>query len=64
MPVVLATPKLWVAWLDAAMDSTAVRGLLGLELPGERMTVRPANPLVNSAVNEGPHCIAGIETAA
>jgi hypothetical protein len=58
MPVVvLPDPELWRAWLDPALDGEAVRELL-LQLRPERLVVRPANPLVNSARNEGPGCLA------
>ena len=56
MPVVLDSPELWEAWLDPSMDGLAVRELLG-PLASERLVVRPANPLVNSAHNEGPACL-------
>jgi hypothetical protein len=29
-------------------------------LPSERMVVRPANPIVNSARHEGPDCLAAL----
>jgi putative SOS response-associated peptidase YedK len=57
MPVVLPDPKLWRAWLDPSLDGEAVRDFL-VPLPSEQVVVRPANPLVNSARNEGPGCLA------
>lgn len=57
MPVVLADPELWRAWLDPALDGEAVRALL-VPLPSEQVVVRPANPIVNAAGNEGPGCLA------
>ena len=57
MPVVLADPQLWRAWLDPSLDGEAVRELL-VPLPSGQIVVRPANPLVNSARNEGPGCLA------
>ena len=57
MPVVLADPQLWRAWLDPSLDGEAVRELL-VPLPSGQIAVRPANPLVNSARNEGPGCLA------
>jgi putative SOS response-associated peptidase YedK len=57
MPVVLPDPELWRAWLDPSLDGEAVRDFL-VPLPSEQVVVRPANPLVNSARNEGPGCLA------
>jgi putative SOS response-associated peptidase YedK len=57
MPVVLPEPELCRAWLDPSLDGEAVRELLA-PLPSEQVVVRPANPLVNSAHNEGPGCLA------
>jgi putative SOS response-associated peptidase YedK len=52
MPVILADPEAWEWWLDPAIDGEAARELL-LPLPFERMLVRPANPIVNSARHGG-----------
>ena len=57
MPVVLAQPELWRAWLDPSLDREAARELL-IPLPSEQLVGRPANPIVNSARNEGPGCLA------
>jgi putative SOS response-associated peptidase YedK len=57
MPVVLPDPELCQAWLDASVDGEAVREFLA-PVPYEQVVVRPANPLVNSAGNEGPGCLA------
>lgn len=57
MPVILADPEAWEAWLDPALPAEATRELL-VPLVGERMMVRPANPIVNSARHEGPDCLA------
>ena len=57
MPVVLPDPELWRVWLDPSLDGEAVREFL-VPVPSEQVVVRPANPLVNSARNEGPGCLA------
>jgi putative SOS response-associated peptidase YedK len=57
MPVVLPDPELWRAWLDPSLDGEAVREFL-VPVPSDQVVVRPANPLVNSARNEGPGCLA------
>jgi len=57
MPVVLADPAAWDAWLDPALDGDAVVELL-TPLPADRLAVQPANPVVNSARHEGPDCLA------
>jgi putative SOS response-associated peptidase YedK len=57
MPVVLPEPAEWETWLDPALDGTAACELLGPLRPG-RVSVRPANPIVNSGRHEGPDCLA------
>jgi putative SOS response-associated peptidase YedK len=57
MPAVLADPTDWVTWLDAELDGAAACELL-LPLPSDLLSVRPANPIVNSARHEGPDCLA------
>jgi putative SOS response-associated peptidase YedK len=57
MPVVFAGPELWQAWLDASLDGPAARELL-FPLPSAELVVRPANPVVNSALPQGPDCLA------
>jgi putative SOS response-associated peptidase YedK len=59
MPVILADPEAWEAWLDPAADAEAARELL-MPVAVERMAVRPANPVVNSARHEGPDCLAAL----
>jgi putative SOS response-associated peptidase YedK len=59
MPVILADPEAWVAWLDPAVSGDAACELL-VPLRAERMVVRPANPIVNSARQEGPDCLAAL----
>jgi putative SOS response-associated peptidase YedK len=59
MPVILADPEAWQCWLDPAFDAQAARELL-VPLPFERMVVRPANPILNSARHEGPDCLAAL----
>jgi putative SOS response-associated peptidase YedK len=56
MPVILADSEAWEVWLDPA---GAVSELL-VPLPAERMTVVPANPIVNSARHEGHACLAAL----
>jgi putative SOS response-associated peptidase YedK len=56
MPVILADGDAWEAWLDPALDAEAARDLL-VPLPAERMTVHPANPIVNSGRHEGSDCL-------
>jgi putative SOS response-associated peptidase YedK len=62
MPVVLTEPARWQAWLDPALDGPGVSELL-LPPPSDRLSVRPANPIVNSGRHEGPDCL-GIEPPA
>jgi putative SOS response-associated peptidase YedK len=59
MPVILADAEAWEAWLDPAVDAGAARELL-VPASAERMVVRPANPVVNSARHEGPGCLAAL----
>jgi putative SOS response-associated peptidase YedK len=59
MPVILAGPESWEAWLDPAVDATAARELL-VPPPAELMMARPANSVVNSARHEGPDCLAAL----
>ena len=56
MPVVLADAASWEAWLDPALDAGAVAPLLA-PLPAERMSVAPANPLLNSPDYDEPDCL-------
>lgn len=56
MPVVLAEPASWEAWLDPALDAGAVAPLLA-PLPAERMKAVPANPAVNSPDYDEPDCL-------
>jgi putative SOS response-associated peptidase YedK len=59
MPVILADAEAWEAWLDPSLDSAAARDLL-VAAPAERMVVHPANPVVNSARNEGVDCLTAL----
>jgi putative SOS response-associated peptidase YedK len=59
MPVILAGSEEWEGWLDPAFDAAAARELL-VPLSAARMTVRPANPIVNSARHEGSDCLAAL----
>jgi putative SOS response-associated peptidase YedK len=63
MPVALADPAAWQAWLDPRLDGPAATELLG-PLAVDAMRVRPANPLVNSVDNDGPECLAEAPPAA
>ncbi len=56
MPVVLAEPAAWEAWLDPALDAGAVAPLLAGQ-PAEAMRVAPANPVLNHPDHEGPDCL-------
>jgi putative SOS response-associated peptidase YedK len=57
MPVILAESESWEAWLDPAVDGDAAAELL-VPLAADRMAVRAANAVVNSARHEGPDCLA------
>jgi putative SOS response-associated peptidase YedK len=59
MPVILPGREEWEAWLDPAFDASAAGELL-VAASAERMTVRPANPVVNSARHEGYDCLAAV----
>ena len=56
MPVVLAEPAAWEAWLDPSLDAAAVEPLLA-PLPAGALTVAPANPVLNHPDHEGPDCL-------
>jgi putative SOS response-associated peptidase YedK len=56
MPVVLSEPAVWQAWLDPALDGPAASELL-VPLTSDELTIRPANPVVNSVENDGPECL-------
>ena len=56
MPVVLADPAAWEAWLDPALDAAAVAPLLA-PLPAGALEVAPANPVLNHPDHEGPDCL-------
>jgi putative SOS response-associated peptidase YedK len=59
MPVILAEPEAWEAWLDPAVPASAASELL-MPLPSQRMTGGRANPIVNSSRHEGPDCLAAL----
>jgi putative SOS response-associated peptidase YedK len=59
MPVILADPEAWDAWLDPAVAAPDAQEIL-VPLASERMVVQPANPVVNSARQEGPDCLAAL----
>jgi putative SOS response-associated peptidase YedK len=59
MPVIMAEPAAWEGWLACALDGAAARELL-VPLPAQRMIVRPANPVVNSARHEGADCLGAL----
>jgi putative SOS response-associated peptidase YedK len=56
MPVVLTETARWEAWLDPALDGSAVCELLA-PLPSGELSVRPANRVVNSALHDAPDCL-------
>jgi putative SOS response-associated peptidase YedK len=56
MPVMLCDDASRAAWLDPALDGAGVAPLLAPLAEGQ-LTVAPANPLVNSHVNDGPECL-------
>jgi putative SOS response-associated peptidase YedK len=56
MPVVLADPAAWEAWLDPALDAAAVAPLLA-PLPAGALQVAPASPVLNHPDHEGPDCL-------
>jgi putative SOS response-associated peptidase YedK len=56
MPVILADPEAWRAWLDPSVGAEEALALCG-PLPASRLSARPANPAVNKAGEpelEGP----------
>jgi putative SOS response-associated peptidase YedK len=59
MPVLLADLEACETWLDPAINPGAACELLA-PLQAERMMVRPANPIVNSARHEGSDCLAAL----
>jgi putative SOS response-associated peptidase YedK len=59
MPVIMADPESWDAWLDPTVAAADARDLL-VPLASDRMIVRPANPVVNSARYEGPDCLGAL----
>jgi len=59
MPVILADPEAWEAWLDPAVAASDA-GTLLVPLAADRMAVQPANPVVNSARHEGADCLAAL----
>lgn len=59
MPVMLPDSRAWEPWLDPALDAGAACELL-LPLDADRMTVRQANPIVNSARHEGSGCLTAV----
>jgi putative SOS response-associated peptidase YedK len=56
MPVVLAEPQGWEAWLDSRLDGGAVLELLS-PVPSDMVSIRPVNPIVNSGRVEGRDCL-------
>jgi putative SOS response-associated peptidase YedK len=56
MPVVLTDSSSWEAWLDPGLDAGAVAPLLG-PLPGGRMALAPASPLLTSPDYDEPDCL-------
>jgi putative SOS response-associated peptidase YedK len=58
MPVILPDRESQLAWLDPSLEAEEALQLCGA-LPAERLSVRPANPLVNKVlgVEEGPELL-------
>jgi putative SOS response-associated peptidase YedK len=56
MPVILADPAAWEAWLDPSLDGEAVAPLLA-PLAADLMSAAPANPALNSADYDEPDCL-------
>jgi putative SOS response-associated peptidase YedK len=56
MPVVLREPAAWDAWLDSGLGGEDVSAQL-VPLPSGELSVRAANPVVNSVRNDGPDCL-------
>jgi putative SOS response-associated peptidase YedK len=56
MPVMLCDDEARAAWLDPELDAAALAPLLAPPAD-DRLTVTPANPCVNSHVNDGPECL-------
>jgi putative SOS response-associated peptidase YedK len=56
MPVILADPAAWEAWLDPSLDGEAVAPLLA-PLAAELMSAAPANPALNSPDYDEPDCV-------
>jgi putative SOS response-associated peptidase YedK len=59
MPVMLPDPGAWSGWLDPAVDAASARELL-VPFGADRMSVRTANPIVNSARHEGAECLGAL----
>ena len=56
MPVVLAEPASWHAWLDPALDGAAACELL-TPVSSDTLAVRRVSSAVNSVRNDGPECL-------
>jgi putative SOS response-associated peptidase YedK len=56
MPVVLADSAAWQTWLDPELDGPGACELL-CPLPSDLVSVRRANPIVNSARHEARDCL-------
>ena len=56
MPVVLAEPAGWEAWLDPALDGAAACELL-TPVSSDTLSVRRVSSAVNSVRNDGPECL-------
>jgi putative SOS response-associated peptidase YedK len=56
MPVVLAEPATWHAWLDPALDGATACELL-TPVSSDTLSVRRVSSAVNSVRNDGPECL-------
>ncbi len=57
MPVILADPGAWNAWVDPDVPSQTLREMLE-PFPSDGLKLRPVSTYVNRPENEGPECLA------
>ena len=58
MPVILADPAAWEAWLDPRLTEPAALAPLLRPFPAEAMTARAVSPHVNNTRHDDPLCLA------
>ncbi len=61
MPVILAGPAAWDAWLDPRLASPEALASLLRPFPAEAMTAIAVNPRVNNIRNDDPACLSPAE---